>query len=384
MRNKILAALGVVLAIAAVILFGFDVSRQPDLNYFAGHDPLGGDFTIFWPAARLVYEGEAIRVYDPAAIGERMKEVLQASFRPVPLFHPPHLLPFLAPFGAMPYFAAYVGFFAVTFLFFLSAVWRWGGRWLTLFMMGFSGVWLTLVTGQVGLLYAGLFGWGMWFLSRRPLAAGGFIALLTIKPQLGLMWPVALVAGRQGKALLATVAAFALIVVGIALAYGGAIWAKGLEGMLYAGFGLGEGGNAGHIYKLMPSVFSALRLAGVSAAVAFSVQGAIIMVVGYYSYKLWRLTTDAGLRMALLALANLVSAPFIYNYDLALLAWPIVVLLMQPKLRWYEYAVVAIAYIWPMLNFRMVGYTGYQVGMLLPVLMLVVIARRIVQGARVS
>ena len=47
---------------------------------------------------------------------------------------------------------------------------------------------------------AALFGGGLSLLERRPLLAGGLLGLLIYKPQLGLLIPVALLAGRHWRA----------------------------------------------------------------------------------------------------------------------------------------------------------------------------------------
>ena len=49
-------------------------------------------------------------------------------------------------------------------------------------------------------LDGGLFGGGLSLLERRPLLAGGLLGLMIYKPQLGLLIPVALLAGRHWRA----------------------------------------------------------------------------------------------------------------------------------------------------------------------------------------
>jgi hypothetical protein len=56
------------------------------------------------------------------------------------------------------------------------------------------------VGGQNSTWTPGLFGGGLSLLERRPLLAGGLLGLLIYKLQLGLLIPVALLAGRHWRA----------------------------------------------------------------------------------------------------------------------------------------------------------------------------------------
>ena len=53
------------------------------------------------------------------------------------------------------------------------------------------------ITGQAGFLTAALFVGGMALLPKRPFAGGLLLGLLVVKPQLGLVLPFALLAGRR-------------------------------------------------------------------------------------------------------------------------------------------------------------------------------------------
>ena len=62
---------------------------------------------------------------------------------------------------------------------------------------GAPAVFINAVGGQNGTWTAALFGGGLSLLERRPLLAGGLLGLLSYKLQLGLLIPVALLAGRH-------------------------------------------------------------------------------------------------------------------------------------------------------------------------------------------
>ena len=73
------------------------------------------------------------------------------------------------------------------------------------------------IAGQSGFLTASLVGAALLALERRPVLAGVFIGCLTYKPQLGILFPVALVAARQWRAF-ASAAVTAALLAGLSIA----------------------------------------------------------------------------------------------------------------------------------------------------------------------
>ena len=67
-------------------------------------------------------------------------------------------------------------------------------------LLAAPAVFINAVGGQNGTWTAALFGGGLSLLERRPLLAGGLLGLLIYKPQLALLIPVALLAGRHWRA----------------------------------------------------------------------------------------------------------------------------------------------------------------------------------------
>src|SRR5262249_41169403 len=83
---------------------------------------------------------------------------------------------------------------------------------------------INTIAGQNGTWTAALFGGGLGLLNRRPTIAGGVLGLLVFQAQLGVLIPVALVAGRHWRALAAAaVTAGAVLAVSV-LWFGTDIW----------------------------------------------------------------------------------------------------------------------------------------------------------------
>ena len=74
------------------------------------------------------------------------------------------------------------------------------GQGALLLALAAPAVFINAVGGQNSTWTAALFGSGLSLLERRPLLAGGLLGLLIYKPQLGLLIPVALLAGRHWRA----------------------------------------------------------------------------------------------------------------------------------------------------------------------------------------
>ncbi|WP_164076627.1 glycosyltransferase 87 family protein, partial [Stenotrophomonas maltophilia] len=73
---------------------------------------------------------------------------------------------------------------------------------VTMVAIGFPAVLVTLGHGHNSFLSAGLIGFGLVLLARRPALAGVLIGLLAFKPQFGLVLPVVLVLGGHWRAAL--------------------------------------------------------------------------------------------------------------------------------------------------------------------------------------
>jgi len=148
--------------------------------------------------------------------------------------------------------------------------------------------------------------------------------LLCYKPQLGVLIPLVLIAGRHWTAFFsaaATTLAFCAIAT---LVFGTENWIafwnnlptqqQNLEaGLLY-------------LYK-MPTVFAATRLLGGGVALAYALHIAIGLGVAAFTIYVWyRRAGTLELRAALLAVALVIISPYAYDYDMVVLALPIALL----------------------------------------------------------
>jgi alpha-1,2-mannosyltransferase len=346
--------------------------------------PLGTDFLSFWAASKLALAGHAAEVYQPAIHARVQSEAFGgANVGYAAFFYPPVFLLICLPLAALPYLASLAGWLAVTGL----ACWQVIRRWLDrstsmLAAIAFPATFSNLGHGQNAFLSTALFGGGGLLLARRPFLAGACFGLLIFKPHLGLLIPLALLAGRQWKAISgAVVAAAALVAVSI-LAFGWSTWAEFFATSSLARAALEQElvGSA-----KMQSVFAAVRLWRGPVPLAYALQAVVAAPVAVaVALVFLRRRNDAGAAAALIAGSLLVS-PFLLDYDLMLLAIPLAWLFsegLRGGFRPWEKAGLFAAYLLPLLSRSLGTFVGLPLGPPVLAILFLLVLRRLWEDAQ--
>ena len=345
---------------------------------------LRNDFAGFWSVGHLVLDGRASEAYLPD-----LALAAQAAYAPehevrLPWFYPPQLFFLLAPLAALPYLPAF---------FLWSGGCLFGLAWslralapetpaVALLLASPGLIWI-LRFGQTGVLAAALLGGAVFLMARgRPLRAGLLIGLLTFKPQLGLLLPFALVAGKEWRAFAA--AAFATL--GIAgastLAFGCDVWPRFLAAMDIA-FTLQADGSLPH--DQMVSLYAPLRVLGLGHAPAVSLQALLGVAVLALVVRAWRRLGAGLLAGALLAAGSLLVSPHVLGYDLVVFAPAIAILAADGLARGWlpgERAGLILLWFWPLFAGVIAELTGFPVGVAGSLLLFALAARRCRVAAR--
>lgn len=337
-------ALTLALVVAAQILLSQDYMTP------AG-TPVGGDFAAFWTAAKALAAGDAAAIYDPAVFQAWLARVAPGDAEWTLFWQYPPT-----------YFLA-IGFLAATPYWLGYALWSGGG--LAVFAAssraaGVSGaalfcllaapvVFQSVITGQNGFLTASLLLGATLLPDRRPLIAGACAALLTVKPQLGLLIPVAYVAGGHWRAFGAAAAGTLALAGASVLAFGIAPWTAFFDSLVSAGGRVGDGVMP--LYK-MPTAFAAFSMAGfpAPAALAFHLAGAAAAVCA--TACVWRKSDSAALKAAVVCCGAFLVAPYVYYYDLVIVAPPVALLAMasaREGWRRRDHLILAGLFLLPML-----------------------------------
>jgi len=297
-------------ALVALVFVWQDASvfldRPVDRGQIAGRD-----FLLFWGAGKLAAQARFDELYAPDGIPSAVPSPTAGRADAYTYFaYPPHLLLALRPLARLPYARAWFVWSAAGLLALLSAA---GGPRLRVVLLLLSpAVLVSLEFGQTGLFTGALLLAGIRLLDRRPALAGLCFGLLTIKPQLGVLVPFALVAGRHHRALLAAVATVVACALATLLALGPAAFAAWLSADTFAtarGF-LEHGSGAGLL--LSPTVFVALRPLGIGVAYAAQAAAALLALAGVV-IAFRRRHPLAG---AALVVGGTLASPYLHNYDL--------------------------------------------------------------------
>lgn len=287
--------------------------------------PIPADFTSFWIAARFAASGHPALAYDLAAHTQAQLAALPfppgAAVPIVTFSYPPSFLLLVTPFGLLPSLPAFVVWIGLTTALFVAMAGaiapRGAGALPALLALGFSGTFVNLQYGQNGALTAALFGLGLLWLERRPWLAGACFALLTCKPQLGLLIPLALLAGRHHVAIAAAALCAGLLLAASWLAFGTDTWLAFLGTLGWSRTALLEHGET--VWARMPTLFAAIRLLGLPLPLAYAAQAAASAVAAATVWRLWRRPAPPALRHAGLAVAATLATPYLLHYDLMLL-----------------------------------------------------------------
>ncbi|MGH7054222.1 MAG: glycosyltransferase family 87 protein, partial [Stellaceae bacterium] len=233
-------------------------------------------------------------------------------------YYPPIYLLLCAPLARLPYLAAFILFEAATLVLYLVVARRIlgeRGSAILVPILAFPAVFWTLGLGQNAFLTAALFGAATLCIDRRPILAGLLFGALCYKPHLGLLVPVALLAGGRWRAFAAAGAAAGALCLASLLLFGAATWHAFLASALAAHATYASGSIA--VVAYVTPWGAALQL-GAGPALAWAVQGMATLAAAGFVAWVWRRDLPLPVRAAALAAATLAAVPVALMYDLML------------------------------------------------------------------
>ncbi|MCI5046074.1 MAG: DUF2029 domain-containing protein [Aquisalinus sp.] len=349
-----------------------------NMNLQAG-PPVGGDFVAFWGAARAVLDGLAADIYQMQVFEAYLLDNAMPRERfGLTWQYPPTYYFFIMPLAALPFFPGYVlwsGGTMVLFIFVLSRVCRleWAGL---LILFAAPVMFNAVITGQNGFLTASLLVLAAAYPDKRPILAGVAAGLLTFKPQLGILLPVAFIAAGCWRAFFsAALTAIALAFASV-MVFGLETWTAFIESIINVG-----GGVKDAIYPIhkMPTVFAAFHKSGLPSDIAMVLQIisalAAMALIGF----VWRKVKAADLRAAILCAAVFLCSPYAYYYEMTVLVLPVIVIVKRAiEDGWLPGEELGIALIWlaPLFLPGLSKYIGAQAGLALVLGLLFLVLRR--------
>jgi arabinofuranan 3-O-arabinosyltransferase len=315
---------------AAAFGYFFDLLHQTHNHLVnAAGRPFGDDFVNYWSGAFLTLRGRAAEVYDLSAFHSFQQTIVGAPLDSYHYSYPPVMLLMSAPLALIPYVPAlFVWLSASWYAFYRALRLAMPGRGVLLLALATPAVLINAVGGQNGCLTAALLGGGLSLLERRPYLAGTMFGLMIYKPQLGLLLPVALLAGRQWRAF-ATAAATSCALLGLSVVmFGPDVWTHYAGNLGFLRHAILEDGSG--VWYRFVSVFVAARRLGASAETAYAVQVAFGALACIAVAIVWFRNTPAAVKYAVLLLGTCLATPYLQDYDLVFGAMVVAWLWQQP------------------------------------------------------
>lgn len=380
-RPVVLSVAAGAITIYAVVYLGIILTAE---NLITIHDlVIGGDFIVFWSAAQSLLSDNPLAIYDRETIGLLLAEHFPRD-EPYRLYwqYPPTMLVIIAPFAALPY---------------VPALWVWNLGGVAVFSAAMLSVWRNysalfigitaavafqaLITGQTGFLTAALLTVAAAFADRRPIIAGIAAGLLTVKPQLGLLIPIAFAAAGCWRAFgAAAVTAIALAAVSTAI-FGAEAW------LAFYGAATTHGGLMSSDvfpYHKLITPLGFFTLLGAPSNLAMALQITAAMGLAGFVFYVWRTVSDWDLRaMALLAAAPLAS-PYAFYYEMTIFI-PALLLLARRGLAagWLPGERAALSLLW-IAPLYLPGDKNSVLGFLIALSVVLLCARRILDAQKPS
>jgi hypothetical protein len=277
------------------------------------------DFVTIWAAGKMALAGHAAQAYDWA----QLKPVDESLVGPVSGLlvwpYPPTFLLAAAALALLPYVAAFLVWTFGTFIAYLAIIRTIIGDRVGYFLAAaFPAVIANIVVGQTAFVSASLIGGALVWMDTQPVWAGVLLGLLTYKPHLGLLFPIALAVSGRWRVFITAGIVAALMAAVSWMVFGGDSWFAFASGI---GHSLVSDGAAD--WGKMQTASGLVRALGGGDTLAWSAQIGIIVIAAAAVAVLWRSEAGYEIKAATLGVAALLAAPHLLTYDLVILAVPL-------------------------------------------------------------
>ncbi|MDE2343803.1 MAG: DUF2029 domain-containing protein [Betaproteobacteria bacterium] len=345
--------------------------------------PIWFDFAVFWSASKVTLLGHAADAYNldrlHAVLHTLHPEINEGSYG---WFYPPSYLLLISQLARVSFFQAYLIFMSLSLAAYVLVVRRICTTPQALWALaGFPGVWDNFLTGQNGFLTAAIAGGALLLLDKRPILAGLLAGLLSIKPQLAVLFPVAFIASGSWKALLAAACSSVLSILAASAILGVDTLIAWLHSLDLARAFLEIGGT--NFWMRMPTVFASTHLLGAPRILAYGLHLTVACGVLATVWTIWRRCKEPMLRNAALVTGTLLMSPYVLIYDLTWLALPIAWFgryAMEQGWRRGEREVLIAAWFLPAVMLILARCVTVQIGPWVTLLLLYAIWRRATHG----
>ena len=315
---RLLIGAGACFAVLTACLYAWMISWAGPFPRDGSSLVVGRDFLNFWMYGRSAWTPDPSRFYDPLLYKDALAALLGTGYPGQNWSYPPSIMLAAAAFGRLPYLVALLCWSALGLALFVWALRRYAGdrRLLAAILLSPAAV-ICLISGQSAFVTAAMLLTIFASLDRKPLLAGILIGLLTLKPQLGLLFPVMLAASGRWRVFLVASATALLIAAATAVIFGPQVWIDFVQkGIPVQNLVLADPDRIATPF--FPTIFMNVRGIGASYATAMTVQACFsAFAVGavFFAFR-YRKEADPQLLAALFLASSICASPYLLSYDI--------------------------------------------------------------------
>lgn len=301
---------------------------------------VGRDFLNFWMYGRAAVSANPGHFYNQQVYVRALFELLRINYAGQNWSYPPSIMLFAAPFGQLGYFPALLCWTSLSLLIFvLVARCHLSDRRLVVALTLSPAAAFCLRSGQSSFLTAAALITIVAWLDRRPLLAGILIGCLTLKPQLGILFPFMLAASSRWRVFFSAAATAIGLASLTAILFGPQVWVEFvLKGLPVQNQVLADPNLVATPFY--PTIFMNVRGAGASYAIAMAVQlcfSAFAVAAVTWAFRYCK-NADPQMLLALFLACSITASPYLLAYDVLGLTFAALILLNSDKLdqsgRW--------------------------------------------------
>src|SRR5208282_1403565 len=323
------------------------------VHFVGTHYAVRNDFATFWTVSHLLWQGRLGDIYDPPRFEALYRALFGGNPGDLARFwpYPPNALFLIAPLALLPSYLSYLAWCIVTLALFAASIRSFFGDNRRVLMLALApSSCANIIMGQTGFLTSALLVGGLAMIDRRPLAAGLLFGLLSFKPQLGLMLPLALAAARLWKPFVAAALTALVVATASVAVFGIEAWRSYLK--VTVPFELDYAAHyAGPFILKAPTVFVAARLIGAPANFAYLLQAVALLAAAGIVIWAFRRMRERRSQAAVLLVGTALASPHLHVYDMSIVSVAAVILAEGARARapdFSERLTITLAWVFPL------------------------------------
>ena len=305
------------------------------------------DFANLWSAGHLVRLGRLDWVYSSHLFEAWKLGQFGASLRTQDWIYPPTVFLVGVPLSYLPLVPAFLLWDIGTLIVAILLL-RWARLPWTILIIGLLGpaTWRSLILGQYGTITGALVIAGLLAAPRNPIRAGIMLGFATLKPQQGIIVPIAWFAARFWRAIATAGLTFGLLAIAIILLLGKHAWVLFFTHSSAMARGILDAPPPQDNINTGVSVFWMCRTIGSNVTFAYEAQILVALIAVVLTYLAWKKpNVDNLARIAFTACSSLMITPYGYTSDMV--AFSIAIAIIASNNHWRLRLVDVFLWLWP-------------------------------------